>query len=246
MPPLWRESRLPAERLALAVDPVWRGEGVPEGDGSTVLLIAGFLAGDPSLGTMASWLKRMGYQPKRAGLRANVDCATRSADRLEERIRELHDETGRRVSIVGQSRGGSLARLLAHRAPDAIAGIVTLGSPLMDELAVHPWVKLHVRAVATLGTLRVPGLFSHACANGECCAQSRTVVTEDFPTRTGFVSVYSRSDGIVDWRSCLDPAAEHVEVRSTHVGMAVNPAVFTVVGEMLGDCVLPEPLARAA
>src|SRR4029078_11556286 len=106
MPRLWRESRLPAERLALAVDPVWRGEGVPEGAGSTVLLIAGFLAGDPSLGTMASWLKRMGYQPKRAGLRANVDCATRSADRLEERIRELHDETGPRVSLVGQRLGG--------------------------------------------------------------------------------------------------------------------------------------------
>ena len=83
MPPLWRESRFPAERLALAVDPVWRGDGVPEGDGSTVVLIAGFLAGDPSLGTMAAWLKRLGYHPKRAGLRANVDCATRSADRLE-------------------------------------------------------------------------------------------------------------------------------------------------------------------
>lgn len=90
MPPLWRESRVPAERLALQVDPVWRGDGVPQGDGATVLLIAGFLAGDPSLGTMAAWIKRIGYQPKRAGLRANVDCATRSADRLEERIRELH------------------------------------------------------------------------------------------------------------------------------------------------------------
>ena len=50
MPPLWRESRVPAERLALQVDPVWRGDGVPQGDGATVLLIAGFLAGDPSLG----------------------------------------------------------------------------------------------------------------------------------------------------------------------------------------------------
>src|SRR5919198_6027869 len=104
MPQLWRESRLPAERLALAVDPVWRCEGVPQGDGSPVLLVAGFLAGDPTLGTMAAWLKRLGYQPRRAGLRANVDCATRSADRLEERIRELHAQTGRRVSIVGQGR----------------------------------------------------------------------------------------------------------------------------------------------
>jgi triacylglycerol lipase len=245
MPPLWRESRFPAERLALQVDPVWRGEGIPHGDGAAVLLIAGFLAGDPSLGTMASWLKRLGYQPKRAGLRANVDCATRSADRLEERLRELHAETGRRVAIVGQSRGGSLARLLAHRAPDAVAGIVTLGSPLMDELAVHPWVKLHVRAVATLGTLRVPGLFSHACADGECCAQSRELVTEDFPLGVGFVSVYSRSDGIVDWRSCLHPAASNVCVNASHCGMSVHADTYRIVARALSG--LREPgLAHAA
>ena len=246
MPPLWRESRFPAERLALAVDPVWRGDGVPEGDGSTVVLIAGFLAGDPSLGTMAAWLKRVGYHPKRAGLRANVDCATRSADRLEERIRALHEETGRRVTIVGQSRGGSLARLLAHRAPDAIAGIVTLGSPLMDELAVHPWVKLHVRAVATLGTLRVPGLFSHECATGDCCAPSRAIVTEDFPTDVGFVSVYSRSDGIVDWRSCLHPSASNVQVNASHCGMSVHADTYRVVARALAGFREPEPTARAA
>ena len=245
MPPLWRESRFPAERLALQVDPVWRGEGVPHGDGAAVLLIAGFLAGDPSLGTMASWLKRLGYQPKRAGLRANVDCATRSADRLEERLRELHAETGRRVAIVGQSRGGSLARLLAHRAPDAVAGIITLGSPLMDELAVHPWVKLHVRAVATLGTLRVPGLFSHACADGDCCAQSRELVTEDFPLGVGFVSVHSRTDGIVDWRSCLHPAASNVRVNASHCGMSVHADTYRIVARALSG--LREPgLAHAA
>src|SRR4029079_13632804 len=129
-----------------------------------------------------------------AGLRANVDCATRSADRLEERIRALHEETGRRVTIVGQSSGGSLERSVRDRAPDAIAGIVTLGSPLMDELAVHPWVKLHVRAVATLGSLRVPGLFSSSCRDGECCAASRALITEEFPDGVGFVSVHSRSD----------------------------------------------------
>jgi pimeloyl-ACP methyl ester carboxylesterase len=246
MPPLWRESRFPAERLALAVDPVWRGDGVPEGDGSTVVLIAGFLAGDPSLGTMAAWLKRLGYHPKRAGLRANVDCATRSGDRLEERIRALHEETGRRVTIVGQSRGGSLARLLAHRAPDAIAGIVTLGSPLMDELAVHPWVKLHVRAVATLGTLRVPGLFSHECATGECCAESRRIVTEDFPADVGFVSVYSRSDGIVDWHACLHPSASNVQVNASHCGMSVHADTYRVVARALAGFREPEPTARAA
>ena len=241
MPPLWRESRLPAERLALALDPVWRCDGVPHGNGEPVLLIAGFLAGDPTLGTMAAWLKRLGYAPRRAGLRANVDCATRAADRLEERVHELHAQTGQRVSIVGQSRGGSLARLLAHRAPDAIAGIVTLGSPLMDELAVHPWVKLHVRAVATLGSLRVPGLFSKACRDGECCAASRALTAEEFPDGVGFVSVHSRSDGIVDWRACIHPAASNVQVDASHCGMSAHAGAYRVVARALAGFEAAEP-----
>lgn len=233
MPPLWRESRFPAERLALAIDPVWRGAGVPRGDGAPVLLVPGFLAGDPSLATMAAWLKRLGYAPRRAGVRINVDCATRAADRLEQRVRELHAETERPVSIVGQSRGGSLARLLAHRAPDAVAGIVTLGSPLMDELAVHPWVKFHVRAVAALGALRVPGLFTRACMEGDCCAGSRELVGEHFPGQVGFVSVHSRSDGIVDWRACVHPAASNVRVNASHCGMAVHGETYRVVARAL-------------
>ena len=245
MPSLWRESRLPAERLALAIDPVWRGAGVPRGDGSPVLLVPGFLAGDPSLATMAAWLKRLGYAPRRAGVRANVDCATRSADRLERRVRDLHVQTGQRVSIVGQSRGGSFARLLAHRAPDVVAGIVTLGSPLMDELAVHPWVKLHVRAVAALGALRVPGLFSRACMEGECCADVRELVSAPFPDGVGFVSVHSRSDGIVDWRACVHPAASNVRVTASHCGMAVHGETYRVVARALAGFTAPGAVAFA-
>jgi hypothetical protein len=115
----------------------------------------------------------------------------------------------------------------------------------MDELAVHPWVKLHVRAVATLGTLRVPGLFSHACASGACCEQSRRLATEDFPAEVGFVSVYSRSDGIVDWRACLHPAASNVRVNASHCGMAAHADTYRVVARSLAGFSDEVP-ARAA
>jgi hypothetical protein len=47
------------------------------------------------------------------------------------------------------------------------------------------------------------------------------------------MAVYSRTDGIVDWRACLDPAARHVEVHSSHVGMSVHPGVYRAIAGAL-------------
>src|SRR4051812_48733067 len=125
--PIWGESRAALEHLALRRDPVLRGEGVPHGDGGPVMLIPGFLASDVSLGLMASWLQRIGYQPTRAQMRANVDCAERALGRLEDLLVAKHERCGGwPVAIVGQSRGGAFARMLAVRRPDLISGIVTL------------------------------------------------------------------------------------------------------------------------
>lgn len=248
--PIWREGRIGLELAQLRRDPVLQGEGVPRGDGTPVLLIPGFLAGDPSLRTMALWLRRVGYQPCRARMRINVDCTTRAVERLEQELEELVAEHGRKALIVGQSRGGCMARLLAVRRPDLVAGIVALGSPLLNQFAVHPLVRLHVTLVGLLGTVGVPGLFNYGCGYGGCCAETRDHATADFPAGVGFVSVYSRRDGIVDWRSCLDPAAKHVEVSSSHVGMSVNPGAYRAVGSALKSFRAPvraeRPLGRAA
>jgi pimeloyl-ACP methyl ester carboxylesterase len=231
--PIWQEARVALERAALRRDPVLRGQGVPRGDGAPVLLVPGFLAGDLTLSVMSEWLGRLGYAPCRAGMRANVDCTTRALERLETQLENLAARHGQRVSIVGHSRGGSMARVLAVRRPDLVEGIVCLGSPLTDQLAVHPLVRAQVEAVATLGGLGVRGFFSRGCADGPCCAQARAAAAAPFPTGVRFTSVFTRSDGIVDWRTCLDPAAEHVEVHSSHCGMAVNGEVFTAIGHAL-------------
>jgi pimeloyl-ACP methyl ester carboxylesterase len=166
-------------------------------------------------------------------MRVNVDCTTRALDRLEAALERQAERRGRRVAIVGQSRGGTMARGLAVRRPDLVDRIVTLGSPLTDQFAVHPFVKAQVMGLGVLGTLGVPGLFSHGCRSGACCAQARADADGPFAKRVGFTSIYSRSDGIVDWRACLDPAARQVEVRASHIGMAVHPGVFVAVGEAL-------------
>ena len=226
-----------------------RGEGVPRGDGAPVLLIPGFLAGDPSLKTMALWLRRIGYQPCRARMRVNVDCTTRAVQRLEQELEALVERHGRKARIVGQSRGGNMARLLAVRRPDLVEGIVTLGSPLADHFRIHPLVRLQITAVGALGTIGVPGLFRYGCQYGDCCEDTRAHAGSPFPAKVGFVSVYSRSDGIVDWRASLDPQAELVEVSSSHIGMAVHADTFRAVAGAL-DGFRPRrrrtPVARAA
>jgi triacylglycerol lipase len=233
-PPLWREVRFGLEAASLVRDPIFRGEGLRDGQGRPVLLIPGFLAGDGSLGLMAGWLKRAGYRPTRAGMRANVDCSGAALDRLEERVERIVSEQDKRAVVVGQSRGGGLAKALAARRPDLIHGIVTLGSPQVDPLAVHPFVRLQVEAVSRLGSLGAPGLFKRSCLDGECCADYWEQLAAPCPDGVGFVSVYSRSDGIVDWRACLDPCAdEHVEISTSHCGMAVHPTAWRAVAAAL-------------
>jgi triacylglycerol lipase len=231
--PIWRESRVALEHLALRRDPVLRGDGIPHGGGEPVMLVPGFLAGDRSLGTMAAWLARVGYRPCRAEMRANVDCAARAAQRLEAALERNHARFGRPVAIVGQSRGGALARLLAVRRPELVSGVVTLGSPLTNQLAVHPVVRAHVIGLGLLGTLGLPGVFSHGCLAGACCAEAREHAAAPFPAGVGFVSIYSKRDGIVDWRACLDPDAEHVEVGASHIGMSGDADSYRAIAGAL-------------
>src|SRR3954469_25289512 len=169
IPPLWREGRLGLEVAALLRSKVFRGVDVEHPGGQPVLLIPGFLAGDDSLGLMTRWLRKTGHHTRSAGMRANVDCSQATYEKLVERLECLVDSRGERVAIVGQSRGGNFAKVLAVRRPDLVSGIVTLGSPRPAPFDIHPFVRAQVYAVGTLGTVGVPGLFKHSCKWGRCC-----------------------------------------------------------------------------
>jgi triacylglycerol lipase len=234
LPPIWREGRLPAEAASLVLDPIFRGAGMPAGHDRPVMLIPGYLAGDRSLATMASWLRRAGYRTDGAGMRLNAGCGGRAVTRLEGRLEQLSEANGgRRVAIVGQSRGGTFARTLAVRRPELVSGIVTLGSPLRNHFAIHPLVRMNVELVGRLGALGVPGLFGPGCLEGDCCAQIRAELVAPLAAGVGFVSIYSRNDGVVDWRSCLDPSADHVEIDASHLGMGLNAGAYRAIATAL-------------
>jgi pimeloyl-ACP methyl ester carboxylesterase len=235
LPPIWREGRIGLEAAALMRDPIYRGAGVADADGQPVMLIPGFLAGDDSLGLMTRWLRRTGHHTRKAGIRSNVGCSAQAVDRLEERLETMAEMSGRRVAIIGQSRGGNFGKVLAVRRPDLVSGVITLGSAQLDPLAVHPLVHAQVYVLGTLGTIGAQGLFKHSCRWGDCCETFWTDLAEPMPKGVGYMSVYSRTDGIVSWKACLDPSAEHVEIRSSHCGMAVNADAYRAIAGALAE-----------
>lgn len=234
VPPIWRESLIGLEAAGLLRSPVFRGVGVERGEGDPILLIPGFMAGDGSLGVMAKWLRAMDYRTKSAGIRMNVGCSETLALALEERLECLAEKSGTRVAIIGQSRGGILGKVLAARRPDLVSGIITLGSPTVNMLSGHPLLIAQIGIMGALGTVKVPGVLTANCLRGECCRPFRESLEGTFPDDVSFTSVFSRKDGIVNWRACVDPAAdEHVEVVSTHCGMSVHAPTYRIIANAL-------------
>jgi triacylglycerol lipase len=229
--PLWGELRYGGELARLlagqALRPLRRRNSRP------VMLIPGFMAGDRSLTVLRSWLWGRGHPVSMSGLRLNVGCAEQIVSRLQIQLRELAVERGEPVVLIGQSRGGALARALAVREPENVAAVVMLGSPVVDPLAVSPQVLRTVRLMARLGDLGLSRMFSSDCAEGDCCEVFWADIEAPLPESVEAVSVFSRSDGIVDWHSCLDPHARTIEVDSSHCGMSVHPAVYRILEELL-------------
>lgn len=224
-------TRVAAEWVSTADSARWPPP--PLGDGRPVLLIPGFLAGDVSLSRLAVWLRSGGFRTYRSGIAVNAACMEPLVERLEARLESVVERNGRRAVVFGQSRGGTLGRVLAVRRPELVEALVTLGSPMRDQMAVHRTTWMSIGAVGLLGTLGVPGCFSITCWTGSCCARARDELRAPFPEGRRFLCFYSRSDEIVKWEACLDPAAEAIEVDTTHLGMGFDASVWRILARAL-------------
>jgi triacylglycerol lipase len=224
IPPMWREGRIYIEYLRLIRDPVYRGIEVPPGLGRPVMLIPGFLAGDWTLRTPFQWVRRMGYRPRMAGVTFNVMYSEVMLRPLIDSLAALYKRTGARVSLVGHSRGGVLAMVLAHRRPELVERVITLGSPLNDPFDVHPLTMAGVRAAHFYNVVR----YGHP-ASVEMRFLRDLAATPKVPT----TSIYSRSDGVVNWKACLRSDINAIEVQGSHVGLALNPEVYRILAHLL-------------
>jgi pimeloyl-ACP methyl ester carboxylesterase len=228
-----REVRWQGELARLLADPVWRGASVPRGDGGPVLLLPGFLAGDQSLAVLAGWLRRVGYAPRRAGIAFNVRCSDQAIDRLELALHHVYLGTGRKVVLIGHSRGGHFAKALAHRCPEMVSQVISLGAGLDDPFSISEPTRMAVAGVRHVIARRDPDRAAKGCFTRSCACGFNRDFTAPFPPGIPLTSIYSKGDGVVRWPACVVPYARCVQVTGSHIGLAFNRHVYREIGRTL-------------
>jgi pimeloyl-ACP methyl ester carboxylesterase len=227
------ESRSVLEAWRLFADPVAYGLGVPHGDGRSVLVLPGFLAGDDSLLLLRRWLRLMGYRPQTAGFQFNVDCSDRSIDRIERVVEALALTQGRRVAVIGHSRGGHFTRAIAARRPDLVSHAISMGADLQGLFGISSPTRTAIgvarHALRATSRSRSPDCFRSRCT----CAFIRDY-TADFPVDVvRLTSIYSRGDGVVRWERAIVPEADCVEVTGSHIGLMANRKAYRAIAAAL-------------
>jgi pimeloyl-ACP methyl ester carboxylesterase len=204
---------------------------VPRGDGHPVLLLPGFMGSEGSLIALEVFLRSRGYDVQTWGLGRNVGFRPGHASAIEQKIRYLHHETGRKVSLVGWSLGGVFALYGAYRASESVRCVITLGSPITVDAtgsAIPPLLKALYRLIA------------HPMGSAAHSMQPRAKhLREGQPIPVPASCVYSLSDGVVPPQEATingDPArCENIRVCSSHVGLGFNPLVLQVVADRLAQ-----------
>jgi hypothetical protein len=194
----------------------------PKGDGHPVLTLPGFLASDLSMAPMRRYLKELGYDTQAWRMGRNFGGVASKRAALRDLLTGIHEQTGRKVSLVGWSLGGIYARQLAKRVPDKVRSVISLGSPFTGSpKATNAW-KVYEFASGQ----RVDDRDHHIAGP----------VSDPPPVPT--TSIFSRSDGICAWQTCLNaegPLVENIEVYGSHCGLGHHPAAVYAVADRLAQ-----------
>ena len=195
----------------------------PKGDGHPVLVLPGFLASGSSTFPLRHLLKRVGYQGHRWKLGRNLGPPRVALEHVMERMQELRERYGSKVSLIGWSLGGVYARELAWMSPDDVRQVITLGTPFRHH---------HSTAVTQL----------YHTINGPHSDHVDPAILNraELPPPVPSTSIYTRSDGVVPWQSSLDndaPETENIRVYGSHCGLGHNPSALWAILDRLA---LPE------
>ena len=192
----------------------------PMGDGHPVIVFPGLATGDMTTLVLRNFLKDRGYAPYAWELGLNRGPRPGVVEACLQKVQQLHEEHGRKVSLIGWSLGGIYARELAKELPDHVRSVITLGTPFGG----HPKATNAWRLYEFTSGRRVdddPRL---------------ATIKETPPVPT--TSILSRTDGVVAWKCCLEretEQSENIEVHASHCGMGLNPTALYAIADRLAQ-----------
>lgn len=197
----------------------------PRGDGHPVLVLPGFTANDSSTLVLRRFLCQLGYAALPWRLGQNTGAPAKQ-DKLVRSFRQIMQDYDQPVSIVGQSLGGIFARELARLFPQSVRSVITLAAPFgaIDQGSTNPLVARLFEAMS-----------------GLTVEEMRDRITTRVPRTTPpvpFSAIYTKSDGVVAWQTCLEAESdrtENIEVIGSHSGLAMHPLVLHVIADRLSQ-----------
>lgn len=197
--------------------PSWMA-ALPRGDGHPVMILPGFVGNDSYNRPLRLFLRAMGYHAVGWKQGRNLGHGKLDWARLGERVEKLYHHEGRKISLIGHSLGGVFAREAARRHPERIRQVVSLGSPIGK-----------YRQLASA----LHGLYELLNESGHLEGEEHWHVAPEVPVS----AVYTRFDGVLDWRVCLQrdghSRCENIEVYGSHNGMTLNPMVWALLANRL-------------
>ena len=226
-PPSWLWALLEAPRVISEATALFSArtilQDLPAGDGHAVMTLPGFLASDRSMRMMRKHLRNWKYDAHRWEMGRNLGLSLeRDVEALlDRRLQSIHEQSGGKVSLIGWSLGGMLAREVARRNPECVRSVITLGSPIGDPKATNAW-----RLFETVSGIKI---------NHEQI-QSRVRKLRDPIHDIPMTAIYSSSDAVVSSEIAKLPPGDRVEsigVVASHFGMGFNPAVFFAIADRL-------------
>lgn len=190
----------------------------PKGDGRPVVIIPGFLGGDSSTTIIRRVLKEANYDVYGANLDANPGLKETAIQALEQHCQSIYKATGCKVTLIGHSAGGMLARIVGRRQAPIVRHVISIGSPFKANLKVGFGGLLGRAHDAFTNRKEVRQLVD----NGEYHA----------PLPVPTTSIFSKGDAFANWKFCLEVAdekTENIRVIGSHSGMLFNPLVLDLL-----------------
>ncbi|MFN3618806.1 MAG: esterase/lipase family protein [Sphingorhabdus sp.] len=196
-----------------------------KGDQRPVFVIPGFGTTDRSTVILRYYLQFLGYRVYAWELGRNLGAKTIGLhnERLLARLDEVYLEERQPVTLIGWSMGGIMARMIARVNPYKIREVISLGAPFTGDPYANTAWKIYER------------LSGHSLAHPVAQAQ---IKESKLPLPVPACSIYSKSDGVVSWQTCLEPdtkLADNIAVRSAHCGFGFTAVVLRAVAERLAS-----------